>query len=974
MVEDATGEDATDVDAVEVPGEGFEAAGLAAVRVLGRGGFATVYLARRLAGGALTAVKLAHARGDERLCREGMWLGRLGPPIAPALWEQGQLADGRPFLVMEFLGEDSLAQRLAARPHAHAAVAEVMPVFTSLCRAVAALHGAGVVHRDLKPENLMFRPDGEVALIDYGLATVACEVAPVVVLDTLTREDETLGTPTYMAPEQWTMEGVDARTDIYALGVILFELLTGRPPFVGPATAVRHGHVLGRCPAPSSLAEVSAAVDEVVLRCMAKEPAQRFGSVEELARALAAAVAVTSPQTSGQPSGQASGQAADAQAAEARPTVMLALDTTRDTPQVMELARLHDAVLAVREGTTHILVWPWASSLARGMQSAARLAAAAAESLDAPGPAVVHVDVLAIRQRGARMRVLGAALGDARWRQVPDGVTGVVLSPQAARHAEGATVLEQGFARLGVAPVLLHIDPASLPLRGRDALLDALLEMVRMCAQGRLPLLATLLGDVGMGKTRALDALTRALRPLEGARAFYLRARQEAPGALVAALARIALGLAPSATAPVELAALARAWAEAGGADDAAGVWALAYHLGTATAETPGVARVLAAPGALRQATASALARLLGHAAAGASLVLLVDDAHWADHAALDALELGTMPEPGTMPEAGARADTEAEAGARADTGAGASEAGARADTGAGASEAGARADTAPEIGARGCLAVVVAARENFASLRPRWGDRAVKTASHTLAPLDEAAARALVGDLLRPVEFVPQSVADRLHALAGGVPLYLVELGRTLRESGAIRQQPGMHGYYLAADELLHAADTPVFARLAERLVASVPGPLLPVLELCALLDEGFAAAEVQGIQRALEAHAGAGAADAAVALARLEEMGVLAPAGTGHEFRHPLLARAVAALIPGARKRAWHAAALHYYEQHHERGTALGRARHAAAAGATGTAARLRLALGDEAHAQHRYVDAEAHYSAALEPPGAG
>jgi tetratricopeptide (TPR) repeat protein len=950
MAEDATALDATMVETSGPSGGGFEARGFEMIRVLGRGGFATVYLARRLAGGGLTAIKLAHMRGDERLCREGMWLGRVGPPIAPALWEQGQTADGRPFLVMEFLGEDSLAQRLAARPHAHATAAEVLPVFLSLCRAVTALHEGGLVHRDLKPENLLFRDSREVAVIDYGLATVASEDAPVVHLATLTREDETLGTPMYMAPEQWTMEKVDTRTDVYALGVILFELLTGRPPFVGPATTVRHGHVLGRCPAPSSLAAVSPAVDEVVLRSLAKEPAQRFGSARALAEALAAAVDATSrpagPAQATQAAGAAGAPAQAAQPAEARPTVMLALDTARDTPQVMELARLHDAVLAVREGTTHILVWPWASSLARGMQSAARLAAAAAESLEAQGPAVVHVDVLAIRQRGARMRVLGAALGDARWRQVPDGVTGVVLSPQAARHAgDGAIAMGQGFARLGAAPVLLPIDPASLPLRGRDALLEALLEAVKACVEGRQPLLATLLGDIGMGKTRALDALTRALRPVEGARVFYLRARQEAPGALVAALARIALGLAPSGTAPVALAALERAWAEAGGAGDAAGVWALAYHLGAATAEAPGVARVLAAPGALRQATASALAHLLGHAAASASLVLLIDDAHWADHAALDALELGTMPEPGVVPEPAE---------------------GAGAGDGAGHGDEAGRGDG---DGARGCLAVVAAARASFASLRPRWGDRAARAASHTLAPLDEAAARALVGDLLRPLEFVPQPVVDRLHALAGGVPLYLVELGRTLRESGAIRQRPGMHGYYLAADELLHAADTPVFARLAERLVSSVPAPLLPVLELCALLDEGFAAADVHGIQRALEAQAGAGAADAAVALARLEEMGVLAPAGAGHEFRHPLLARAVAALIPGARKRAWHAAALHYYEQHQERGSALGRARHAAAAGATGTAARLRLALGDEAHAQHRYVDAEAHYSAALE-----
>ncbi|HWN67754.1 MAG TPA: protein kinase [Haliangium sp.] len=924
--------------------------GFAVQQLLGRGGFARVYLARRLDDGTMTAIKLAHARGDERLGREALWLARLGPPAAPRLWSHGALPDGRPFLVMEYLGTDSLARRLAARERAHAPAAEVAPVFAALCHAVGALHRAGVLHRDLKPENLLFRPGGEVAVIDYGIATAAAGPEPALApgleaapgrlaaprhtaeptMATLTRPDETLGTPAYMAPEQWTGAAVDARTDVYALGVILFELLTGRPPFVGTPAAVRHGHVLGRCPAPSRLAEVDAAVDEVVLRCLAKEPAGRFGSADELGAALAQAV--DARPAAARPV-RAPGVPASPAAPEARPTVLLALDVAGDTPRVMELARLHDAVLAVREGTTHILVWPWASSLVRAMQSAARLVTAATEGLEVMAPAVVHVDELATRQRGARVRVLGPALTDLGWRRAPAGSTGLVLSPAAAAHAgEGMTVpLAQGFARLapGAAPVLLHIDPEALPLRGRDALLDELLGLVRTCVRERRPLLATLLGDVGMGKTRALDALARALRPLDQPRVLYLRARQEAPGALVAALVRLALGLAPGtpgAGAPGADApgagetlaqALALAWSDAGGAPDGAGLWALAYHLGAAETGAPGVARVLAAPGALRQATASGLARLLVHAASAHGLVLLVDDAHWADHAALDALELGTMAEAG------------------------------------------------------GGLVVISAARPAFGSLRPRWGDRAATPWSHTLAPLDEASARALVGDLLRPVEFVPRPVADRLHALTCGVPLYLVELGQALRESGAVRQQPGTHGYYLAADELLRAADTPVFARLAERLVASVPVPLLPVLELCALLDEGFTAAEVHGIQRALEADAGgaAGGADAAVALGRLEEMGVLAPAAQGYRFRHPLLAHAVASLIPGARKRAWHVAALRHYEQHAEHGTARARARHAAAAGATEIAVRIRLALAGEAHAQHRYVDAEACYSEALE-----
>ncbi|MEM9492516.1 MAG: serine/threonine-protein kinase, partial [Myxococcota bacterium] len=281
-------------------------AGYTVHRALGRGGFATVYLASAAPDAVASepivgelAIKVAEQRDDPRMPREAVALRRIGAPSAPRFITDGHTDDGRPFLAMEFIPGDSLAVRLAERRYnidSGAGYPAVIDAIANLCRAVSSMHRAGVIHRDLKPENIFFRADDSAALIDFGLARLREEADdddqasdPTM---QLTRTDERVGTYHYMAPEQWLGNtGFDERTDIYALGVIAFEMLTGRPPFVGRAALVRHGHVTAQCPRASDFGPVPRTVDDILARCMAKDKARRYASADELAAALRHTVA-----------------------------------------------------------------------------------------------------------------------------------------------------------------------------------------------------------------------------------------------------------------------------------------------------------------------------------------------------------------------------------------------------------------------------------------------------------------------------------------------------------------------------------------------------------------------------------------------------------------------------------------------------------------------------------------------------------
>jgi eukaryotic-like serine/threonine-protein kinase len=250
--------------------------GYTALAHLGGGGFGVVVRARRERDGAEVAIKLARdgAEARARLAREREVLALLGPPHVPALLDHGALADGTPFLAMELISLPTLADRMAHAPGPVGGVAElVAPIATAL----AHVHARGVVHRDLKPENAFA---GERAvLVDFGLARAITSVEST----TRTRA----GTAYYMAPEQITGGDATGATDVYALGVMLYELATGVPPFAGSDAELRVAHVGHRPRHPGDRAAVPRGLASLIVECLAKDPARRPAPAEIAARLVA---------------------------------------------------------------------------------------------------------------------------------------------------------------------------------------------------------------------------------------------------------------------------------------------------------------------------------------------------------------------------------------------------------------------------------------------------------------------------------------------------------------------------------------------------------------------------------------------------------------------------------------------------------------------------------------------------------------
>ncbi|MCA9621524.1 MAG: protein kinase, partial [Myxococcales bacterium] len=180
----------------------------------------------------------------------------------------------------EVASVDTVSARLSAPDPV-----EAMAIMRALCRPLAYVHGQGVVHRDLKPDNVLIRRDGVPVLVDFGLAQLFDADQSRAVLDVAGR---VLGTPAYMAPEQIRGDLVDARADLYALGCLLYECLTGEPPFVGSPHEVLRNHLFDDPVPPSQMVStIPPALDALVLQLLEKEPAQRFGFAEDVAAALA---------------------------------------------------------------------------------------------------------------------------------------------------------------------------------------------------------------------------------------------------------------------------------------------------------------------------------------------------------------------------------------------------------------------------------------------------------------------------------------------------------------------------------------------------------------------------------------------------------------------------------------------------------------------------------------------------------------
>jgi serine/threonine-protein kinase len=251
---------------------------------LGAGGMAEVFrgfdtvLNRQVAIKILAPQYARDASFVDRFRREAQAAARLNHPNVVAVYDSGS-DDGTHFIVMEFVEGRTLADFLAKG--GKLAPAKATEIAERIADALQAAHTQGVIHRDVKSANVMVTREGTVKVMDFGIARMAEG-------DNVTQTAAVLGTASYLSPEQAQGRPVDARSDIYSLGVVLYEMLTGGVPFVGDtAVAVAYKHVQENPPLPSTKnPEVTPALDAVVMRAMAKNPANRYPTAEEFRQDL----------------------------------------------------------------------------------------------------------------------------------------------------------------------------------------------------------------------------------------------------------------------------------------------------------------------------------------------------------------------------------------------------------------------------------------------------------------------------------------------------------------------------------------------------------------------------------------------------------------------------------------------------------------------------------------------------------------
>ena len=429
-----------------------------------------------------------------------------------------------------------------------------------------------------------------------------------------------------------------------------------------------------------------------------------------------------------------------------------------------------------------------------------------------------------------------------------------------------------------------------------------------------------MISDGGMGKSHLCAALVEeAKRAHRGANVVELRAREPIEGEADANL-RALLGrcFAVPAEKPADR-------GEALLGELGPQLWpAAALTLGWMTPEEPELRTLAAAPGVLRATVSRSVGQALRLRAQERPLAVILDDAHHADDATLDALEYATMP------------DTEVP------------------------------------------LWVCVAARPSLAQMKPSWGERSAAHLRLELGPLAAEAATELARRLLFPLEHVPAAALETLVTGTHGNPFLLTELIRGLKRNGIVRPDPKTGIYFIATDELARLPDLAVTDWLAEREIGGLAPELAAHARLCALLGVDFAEDEVEGVLSELERNPATGQLDpdlrldAHVATRQLVSMGLFKRLRGGRAaFRHSLLRAAVEKSVSDKLRTEVHAAAFRFYRAAKglEEAVRLGRvALHAAGAGYRAEAAPVYLDLADRARARHRYVDAESLYSRAL------
>ena len=270
-----------------------EIAGYRIERLIGEGGFGQVWRATR--DGTLVAIKVLHLeliRSHDAIVRFERELAateRLNHRHVVRALDHGTLSDGRPFLVLEYVEGPSLRDVIHER--GSLPPAEMLAILEPLCEALGAAHAMGLVHRDVKASNVILGTDAagpRPVLLDFGLVKLLDQDGP-----GLTSSRSMLGTPAAMAPEQMRGQPVDARTDVYALGLLAYHMLTGAPAFGAPGVVQSYLQIHGPRPRPSSKVDIDPAIDEPIAKALAPDPSNRFPDTLSMLDALRA---IISPQ------------------------------------------------------------------------------------------------------------------------------------------------------------------------------------------------------------------------------------------------------------------------------------------------------------------------------------------------------------------------------------------------------------------------------------------------------------------------------------------------------------------------------------------------------------------------------------------------------------------------------------------------------------------------------------------------------
>ncbi|WP_394825590.1 protein kinase domain-containing protein [Pendulispora albinea] len=650
---------------------------------LGGGGMSVVFLARDVVLDRMVAIKfltndaLGNDEGFERLQLEARACARLNHENIVRLFDMG-MDRGLPFLVMEHLEgrpldaivrDDGVDARRAVR------------IMIDVAKGLAQAHRAGILHRDLKPSNVFIGKDGVAKILDFGVAMMTHGPGAMA--------NGVWGTPRYMSPEQWRAEVQDCRTDIWAAGVMFFELLTGIAPFDGANISEIRGVVISPDPAPSLRAlrpEMLEEADHVAQRAMTKSPAERFGTADELLDALVK-LEVALAQAMRVRDEEVGGRARPKPEMRQVTVVSCTLDGLPELPGepgLDELAASLDdffdicsTVVRELEGTVLSLIGPHflacfgyptahednapralraASLIVDALQAERGVRIGIATSLSIvrhtesiTAPVALQADALhmaqSLERRAGRNEILIGEVTEALVRSTFE------LEPSGETRTDGRARPQRTYRVLRPKATRFQwvTGTTSTPLVGREHELEQLRELSGRAEAGKGQFV-WIAGEAGIGKSRIIAQHLEGLAPQSRSIVrcqCWPHFQNSALEPILDGLLRT-MGLRRDASAEEKIQLLERILAEASlSLPDH--VPLLARFLGVSTAERDAIS--FTSPALLERRMRNVLVTLLERASAQKPLVLVVEDAHWSDTSTLDLLDvlLGRMSATRTM-------------------------------------------------------------------------------------------------------------------------------------------------------------------------------------------------------------------------------------------------------------------------------------------------------------------------------------